>query len=151
MEKEKTIDVLNTLIVINNDRIEGYTTASEETDDNDLVSLFAGFIANSEKCKQELATEVKRLGGEVAEGTLISGKVFRAWMEVKSTLTGKDREAILNSCEYGEDEAQETYDEALDEPTDLSTDQQTLIIRQRQMLRSDHDQVKTLRDAMAHA
>lgn len=30
MDKEKSIDVLNTLIEINNDRIEGYETASEE-------------------------------------------------------------------------------------------------------------------------
>ena len=30
MENEKTIAVLNTLITINNDRIEGYETASKE-------------------------------------------------------------------------------------------------------------------------
>jgi hypothetical protein len=32
MEKEKTIEVLNSLITISNDRIEGYETASKETD-----------------------------------------------------------------------------------------------------------------------
>lgn len=33
MENEATIEVLNTLITINNDRIEGYETAANETED----------------------------------------------------------------------------------------------------------------------
>lgn len=38
------------------------------------------------------------MNGGIAEGTLISGKFFRVWMDVKAALTGKDRKAILNSC-----------------------------------------------------
>jgi len=152
MENEKTIDVLNSLIVINNDRIEGYETASEETEDADLIGLFANFISNSEKCKQELVMEVTNLGGEPAEGTLTSGKIFRAWMDVKAVFTSKDREAILNSCEYGEDEAQETYDEVLESDSEhLSSAQQSMIYDQQSILKADHDQVKALRDAMADA
>ena len=114
MENEKAIEVINSLITINNDRIEGYETASKETDEPDLKSLFAQFISTSQNCKQELVQEVNRLGGEEAEGTKASGKFFRVWMDVKSALTGKDHKAILNSCEYGEDQALDTYDEALE-------------------------------------
>jgi hypothetical protein len=32
--------VLNTLIIINNDRIEGYETAAKETEEQDLKVLF---------------------------------------------------------------------------------------------------------------
>lgn len=110
MEREKTIDVLNSLITINNDRIEGYETASEGTEEHDLKTLFARFISTSQKCKRELIMEVRTLGGEVAEGTKTSGKIYRIWMDVKAALTGKDRKAILDSCEYGEDEAQDTYE-----------------------------------------
>ena len=148
MEREKTIDVLNTLITINNDRIEGYETATENTEEQDLKALFARLIANSQQCKQELVTEVTKLGGEPAEGTLVSGKFFRAWMDVKAALTGRDREAILNSCEYGEDEAQETYDEVIkDDLEHLSTEQQTMVYSQKAILQADHDHVKALRDA----
>ena len=90
MEKEKTIEVLNTLITINNDRIEGYDTATKETDEQDLKTLFAEFTATSQKCKQELVTEVTKLGGKIAEGTMTSGKFFRVWMDVKAALTGKE-------------------------------------------------------------
>ena len=152
METEKTIDVLNTLIIINNDRIEGYETASKETEELDLKTLFSQFISTSLKCKHELVMEVIRLGGEEAEGTKVSGKFFRVWMDVKAALTGKDRKAILNSCEYGEDQALDTYEEALENDLEhLSAEHKTMIYIQKTLIKADHDHVKTLRDALVDA
>lgn len=152
MEKEKTVDVLNSLITINNDRIEGYETASDVSDENDLKNLFNKLISTSKKCKQELVEEVNTLGGEPAEGTKTSGKFFRTWMDVKAALTGKDRKAILDSCEFGEDKAQETYNSTLEnELNHLSPEQKTMVYKQRSLLKADHDHVKSLRDALAEA
>lgn len=152
MEKEQTIDVLNTLITINNDRIEGYETASKETDEQDLISLFRQFITTSERCKQALKLEVNRLGGTPSEGTMISGKFFRVWMDVKAALTGKDRKAILNSCEYGEDMAKNTYEKALEDDLEhLSAEQQAMIQAQYTLIKADHDKVKHMRDALVAA
>lgn len=152
MENEKTIEVLNTLIVINNDRIEGYETALKETKELDLKSLFAQFASTSRKCKQELIMEVNKLGGKVAEGTMTSGKFFRVWMDVKAALTGQDRKAILNSCEFGEDAAKETYDKALEnEFKNLSAEQQNMIIAQKSLIRADHTHIKILRDELIDA
>jgi uncharacterized protein (TIGR02284 family) len=152
MEKEKAIDVLNSLITINNDRIEGYETATKETEELDLKTLFARFISTSHKCRQELVMEVNRLGGEAAEGTKTSGKFFRVWMDVKAALTGKDRKAILNSCEYGEDKALETYDNAVENDSEhLNAEQQTMVLAQKSLLKADHDHVKALRDALVEA
>lgn len=152
MEKEQTIDVLNTLITINNDRIEGYETASKETDEQDLISLFGQFITTSERCKQALKLEVNRLGGTPSEGTMISGKFFRVWMDVKTALTGKDRKAILNSCEYGEDMAKNTYEKALEDDLEhLSAEQQAMIQAQYTLIKADHDKVKHMRDALVAA
>jgi uncharacterized protein (TIGR02284 family) len=149
MEKETTIEVLNTLITINNDRIEGYETAAKETDEQDLKTLFATFSSTSEKCKRELVAEVIKLGGTPAEGTRTTGKFFRVWMDVKAALTGKDRKAILNSCEYGEDVAKETYEEALkNDSENLSTEQQTMIKAQHTLLVADHTKVKSMRDLL---
>lgn len=149
MEKEKAIEVLNSLITINNDRIEGYETASKETEEYDLKALFTQFISTSQNCKRELVREVNSMGGEVAEGTKVSGKFFRMWMDVKVALTSNDRKAILNSCEYGEDEALETYENALQNDLKyLSSVQQTMVIAQTSLLRADHDRVKAMRDAL---
>ncbi|MEM0577980.1 ferritin-like domain-containing protein [Flavobacterium polysaccharolyticum] len=147
MENEKTIEVLNTLITINNDRIEGYETAAKETEEQDLKTLFAQFSANSQKCKKELEIEVSKLGGTPAEGTMVSGKFYRVWMDIKAALTGKDRKTILNSCEYGEDMAKGTYEKVLKNDTEnLSIEQQAMIKAQHILLVADHDHVKSMRD-----
>ncbi len=150
METQKKIEVLNTLITINNDRIEGYDTASKETEEQDLKTLFAQLSSTSQKCNRELNEEVNKLGGTPAEGTLTSGKFFRTWMDVKAAITGKDRKAILESCEYGEDVARNTYQNALENDLEnLNPEQQTMINAQHSLLKADHDKVKSMRDALA--
>jgi uncharacterized protein (TIGR02284 family) len=149
MDNKKTIDVLNTLIVINNDRIEGYETAYKETDEADLKTLFAHFKQTSEKCRAELTDEVKRLGGTPDEGTRTTGKFFRVWMDVKAALTGKDRKIILDSCEYGEGVAAETYSDVLsNELESLSAEQQTMLHEQYSLLKSDGEKVESLKDML---
>lgn len=149
MDNSKTVKVLNTLITINNDRIEGYETASKETEELDLKSLFAQLSETSIKCKSELEKEVLKLGGKPDEGTLVSGKFFRVWMDVKAALTGKDRKVILNSCEYGEDIAKATYEKVITQDADvLSNEQKMFIQAQHKLLVLDHHKVKTLRDAL---
>ena len=149
MEDKKSIDVLNKLIEINNDRIEGYETASKETEETELKTLFAQLAQTSQECNGELIDEVNQLGGDPVEGTKTSGKFFRAWMDVKSALTGKDRKAILNSCEYGEDVAVNTYKKVLENNTDdLTEDQLAMVEEQHDMIKADHDMVKSLRDSL---
>jgi uncharacterized protein (TIGR02284 family) len=148
MQNEKTIEVLNKLITINNDRIEGYETASKETEESDLKTLFAQFISTSEKCNKELKAEVINLGGTPSEGTRVSGKFFRVWMDVKAALTGKDRKFILNSCEYGEDVAKETYEKVLEDDAEhLNAELTDMVQEQHELLVADHDVIKSMKDA----
>jgi len=145
---EKVIGVLNDLIEINNDRIVGYENAIKELkeDDGDLRSLFQRYIQESREYKTELTNEVTRLGGDPADGTTNSGKVYRVWMDLKSAITGKDRKTILNNCEFGEDAAQKAYSAALNSDVDLEGTVRDLIVRQKAALKVGHDEVKRLRD-----
>src|SRR5436305_4788716 len=108
MDNEKVLSVLNDLIRINNDRVDGYEKAIDELkdEDADLRTLFQGYINESRKNALELTPEVTRLGGDPADGTTNSGKIYRVWMDLKATVTGKDRETVLANCEFGEDAAQ---------------------------------------------
>jgi uncharacterized protein (TIGR02284 family) len=149
MLDEKQLKVLNSLIEINNDRVEGYERASKETEETDLKQLFSQLIQTSHKCKTELVNEVLKGGGRPNEGTTTSGKFFRAWMDIKAALTGKDRKTILNSCEFGEDAAIETYEIALrNEVADLSEEHHAMISNQLSFIRADHDKIKRLRDTL---
>ena len=151
MEIEKTIEAFNSLIVINNDRIEGYKTANEETKETDLKMLFSNLMQTSVECRKELVEEVTRLGGTPDEGTRTTGKFFRVWMDVKAALTGNDRKYILDSCEFGEDAALETYKKVLiQDHQDTNSKEQDMLNKHYALLKSDHDKVKELRDTIAN-
>lgn len=148
---EKVVSILNDLIEINNDRVVGYEKAIDELKDgdSDLKSLFQRYITDSRQYSQELSQEVTRLGGEPAEGTTNSGKIYRVWMDLKAVVTGKDRKTVLENSEFGEDAAQKAYDMALNSDVDLEPSLRDLVVRQKAALRTGHDEVKRLRDMQA--
>lgn len=148
MDQEKVTGILNDLLRINHDRVVGYEKAIDELkdEDADLKSLFQRYITESRQYAQELTAEVQRLGGDPAEGTTNSGKIYRVWMDLKAAITGKDRQTILNNCEFGEDAAQKAYDTALNADVELEPSLRELIVRQKASLKVGHDEVKRLRD-----
>jgi uncharacterized protein (TIGR02284 family) len=152
-QNKETIEVLNDLIRINNDRINGYRKAADESRDIDvdLRAIFNRMRDESQQYVAELTAEVGKLGGEPATGTTVSGKIYRAWMDVKATFTGKDRHSLLEACEYGEDAAQKAYEEALASDAALPTNVRQLIANQKAALRTSHDLIKQYRDMHEHA
>jgi uncharacterized protein (TIGR02284 family) len=145
---EKTSEVLNDLITINNDRIAGYEKAEKELKDKDidLKTLFGQMTAESRSYVTDLSKYVAASGDEPSDKTMLTGKIYRAWMDVKATFSGKDRKAILASCEFGEDAAQKAYDSALSSDADLTTEVRQLIMDQKTSLKKSHDRIKALRD-----
>ncbi|ASZ10257.1 PA2169 family four-helix-bundle protein [Chitinophaga pendula] len=143
---EKTVEILNDLVKINNDRIEGYRKAVDQSDDADLKALFQRMIDESQTYVGQLNKELAQSGNEPESGTTTSGKLYRTWMDVKATFTGSDRHSILSSCEYGEDAAQRAYDEALKSETPMPYDLRELIANQKGALKNSHDTIKTYRD-----
>ena len=148
---EKLTNILNDLIRINHDRVTGYEKAIEELKDGDadLKTLFQRYTMESRQYAQELTQEVKRLGGDPAEGTTNSGKIYRVWMDLKAAISGKDRKTILENCEFGEDAAQKAYDLALNADVDFESSIRDLVVRQKATLKVGHDEVKRLRDLQA--
>jgi uncharacterized protein (TIGR02284 family) len=145
--KQEIIDCLNNLIQINNDRIQGYLTASQETDEGDLKSVFSEMMKTSQDCRRELVQEVSKLGGTPIEGTTVSGKLYRVWMDIKAALTSKDRKAILNSCEFGEDAAVKTYQTEIDSEALSGTEFLLIVKDQYTKIKAGHDKIKQMRDA----
>jgi uncharacterized protein (TIGR02284 family) len=105
-------------------------------------------IAESHKIKIALATEVQTLGADIEQGTTTSGKIYRAWMDVKAVFTGHDRHAVLENCEAGEDAAQRAYETA-ENHEGLPAYIRDLIGEQHRVLKASHDEIKALRDEYA--
>jgi uncharacterized protein (TIGR02284 family) len=149
MDTNESIDILNNLVVLNNDRIDGYEAAYSETYKEELRDLFKKLQQTSRECKRELESDVKRLGGTPEEGTMILGKLHRGWMDIKAAITGSDSDAILGSCEYGEQTIIKAYEEALESDEDrVSYEQKAMLTQQLSMLKEDYEKVKSMQDLM---
>jgi uncharacterized protein (TIGR02284 family) len=149
MEQHEAItEILNDLVKINNDRIEGYQKAINESKDLDidLKAIFEAMIRDSSQYKDELTKKIMHHGGDVEDDTTSAGKIYRAWMDIKATITDSDRHSILASCEYGEDAAQHAYEAALSADSLLDADCRQLIAAQQTSLKKSHDVIKTERD-----
>jgi uncharacterized protein (TIGR02284 family) len=144
---EKCDKVLRELIIINHDRTEGYAKAADEAKDNDLRIIFTRFSTQSKTFANQLKDFIgdwDKLPDE--EKTKLSGKLYRVWMDMKAALSGNNRKAVLNSCEFGEDVAKKTYDDILKDTEDIPTDVLAVIRQQRMALQEGHDMIKSMRD-----
>ena len=145
---EKSIEVLNDLIQINNDRIDGFNRAAKDLGegDADLKAVFDKFSTDSRQNVQELSAAVGEAGGEVETGNTATGTLHRAWIDVKATFSGHDRKSILQECERGEDAIKKAYRDALAEG-ELSVQASQVVAQQQQSINEGHDTIKLLRDS----
>jgi uncharacterized protein (TIGR02284 family) len=146
---EKSVEILNDLIQINNDRIAGFEHAANELGDNDLdlKVIFQNFKDESRQNVQALTNTVNQIGGEVETGTTVGGTIHRAWLDVKATFSGHDRKSILEECERGEDAIKKAYRDALAYDSGLSPDLKQLVSQQEEGILSAHNRIKALRDS----
>lgn len=146
-ENTKQTELLNNLIVINNDRIKGYEKAVEDAADIDvdLKKLFSDLADKSKKFKAELVEYISGLEGEVKEeGNSFSAGIYRAWMDVKTLFSGRDRRTVLEICKDGEDAAIDAYKTVLanEELTDKNA--RDLVNAQISVLNDDREMLKKM-------
>ena len=143
----ETIEILNDLIEINNDRIQAYKLAIKDlkAGDQSLAPLFLRMIEESERNNKVLSREVDILGGEAERGTSLEGKIYRAWMNVRTTFAGKTRHHILQNCEINEDATTDAYRTAI-QCEELSGYLREMISDQLDELLHSHDSIKRVRD-----
>ena len=146
--QDELAGVLNDLIKINNDRIEGYQRAIDETKDIDvdLKAICQKMADQSMKYVNELTQEVARLGEDATTSTTISGKAYRVWMDLKAAVSGHSKKSVLENCEFGEDVAQKAYDAALESDSYMTTEIRQLIANQKSELKTAHDTIRDYRD-----
>jgi uncharacterized protein (TIGR02284 family) len=145
--KEGTVSALTDILKLHNDRIKGYQMAMDDTDDADLKALFAKYSEQSVTFKSDLSAAIERAGGEVPDDTTFLGQVHKAWMELKAAVTNRDRLAVLNSCEQGEDAIKAAYEEALEPDSKVFMSVRTTLDQQYTEIKAAHDRIRALRNA----
>lgn len=139
------ISVLNDLIETSKDGEEGFKVCAEDAERLDLKNLFSSRAQECAKAAAELQALVVQLGGDPEDSTSVSGDLHRRWVDLKSAVTGKDDQAVLNECERGEDVAKKSYKKALEK--DLPPQIREVVQRQYEGVLRNHDQIKALRDS----
>lgn len=146
-QTKDVVKVLNNLIETCKDGQEGFKTCAEDIKNPELKALF---VKRSQECgvaAGELQQEVVALGGEPEDSTSVSADLHRRWVDLKSLVTGKSEEAVLNEAERGEDHALKAYKEALEKITKHNlVGIRDLVERQYHGVQRNHDQVKALRN-----
>lgn len=147
IKNEEIVEDLNDLVKINNDRIQGYEKAVEDNEDAQLDDLFRHYVIQSQQFRSQLADHIVRIDGTAvtdATSTDVSSKIHRAWIDIKSAVTGKDRDTVLSSVEFGENAALEAYKDAIEKdhiPAYIKED----LMKQMSQLEDAYEKVKALR------
>jgi uncharacterized protein (TIGR02284 family) len=144
-DNKDVISVLNDLIEISKDGEKGFAACAEDVKSVQLKQVLTKHSQDCAKAASELQQEVRTLGGDPETSTSVTADLHRFWVDIKSSVTGKDEAAILNEAERGEDHAKAEYKKALEK--DLPANIRTLVERQYQGVLAAHDEIKALRNA----
>ncbi|MBA3729558.1 MAG: PA2169 family four-helix-bundle protein [Sphingomonas sp.] len=139
---------LNTLIATLIDSVTGYEDAASNIDGSSrLQQLFRERSSERRQVVQDLRAEVGRLGGNPEDDGSFLGKAHQRFLDLKSVVTGRDEQAIVNEVERGEDYLKEKFEAAFNTGT-LSGETRAAIERAYQSVKAGHDQVSALKHGL---
>lgn len=127
---KETVSTFEGLISILEDGKLGYTNAAEHVDSPAIKTDFLEYARQRALFIVELQDEINRLGKSTdTSGGGPLGAIHRAWIDIKSSFTSGDTEAIINACITGEEAAIEKYKMAL-EKEELDSNQIAIVSKQ---------------------
>lgn len=145
MANEDVISTLNDLIETCKDGQDGFKTAAEGVERSDLKSTFYELGQQRSQFAGELQTLVRELGGDPENTGSTTAALHRGWINIKSIVTGKDDQSILDEAERGEDIAKKAYEKATQ--MTLPSNVSSVIQQQATQVKAAHDRVRDLRNA----
>lgn len=148
MKNEKTISVLNDLLKIINDRLEGFEKVEGKVWEmnHDLQDDYEQMTSRSKMMKNQIINLIKDRGGEANDSASISGSIHRAWIDIKnSVLIDNLQESTLENVLFGEEVAIKSYQEALDS-RDLDEESSKIVSEQLKDIKDYYRQFKGILD-----
>lgn len=145
MKNESTVSVLNDLLNITNDRIEGFSKVEEKvwTTHSALKADYDQMVSQSQVMKTELINLIREHGGNPDNTTSTAGALHRAWIDIKNSFSADKAESTLENVVFGEKAAINAYEKALDSD-DLLPETQKVISDQLHQLKSSYRKFENL-------
>ncbi|MFC4687893.1 PA2169 family four-helix-bundle protein [Epilithonimonas pallida] len=117
MDNQKIISILNDLLHIANDRLEGFEKVEGKIWEmnHDLQDFYEHMTSQSKIMKNQLINLISEKGGKPDDSTSVAGGFHRAWIDIKNAfLLGSLESSTLENVLFGENAAIQAYQEALD-------------------------------------
>lgn len=140
---KEAVKTLEGLISILEDGKLGYTNAAEHVENPVMKTDFLEYARERALFIVELQDEINKLGKSTdTSGGGPLGALHRTWIDIKSSFTGGDTEAIINACVTGEEAAIEKYKMALEE-NHLEYNQVNIVSKQLNSIQNTLTLIKT--------
>jgi len=148
MDNRQEISVLNDLLHITNDRIEGFEKVEGKVWEMypDVKDEYDHMISQSKIMKNELINLITERKGVPEDSPSIAGAIHRTWIDIKNSFTmGNLVESTLENVVFGEKAAIETYQNALG-GGNLSEKSNKIVAEQLRNLKSSYNQFKKIEE-----
>ncbi|MGO4708882.1 PA2169 family four-helix-bundle protein [Chryseobacterium sp. 2TAF14] len=147
MNNERTVSVLNDLLNITNDRIQGFSKVEDKVWDTytPLKGDYDQMVSQSQTMKSELNDLIRERGGEPDNTGSTAGAIHRTWIDVKNSFSGDKEESTLENVVYGEEAAINAYQDALDSG-DLCPESSRVVSDQLHHLKSSYNKFSNLNE-----
>ena len=150
MDNSHDIGVLNTLIATTLDSMKGYRESAEDSENSTHAQFFREMSEERSRVASDLQAQVRSLGGDPEMDSSTAGAAHRGWVDLKSALTGRDEQAIVNEVERGEDYIKAKFEAAMRDD-ELSPIARGAIEKCFESIRKGHDRASQMKHGMAHA
>ena len=148
MDRSHDIAVLNTLIATTLDSVKGYRDSAEETENPSHATFFREMAEERSRVATDLQQHVRSHGGEPETESSTAGAMHRSWLDLKSAITGRDDQAVINEVERGEDYLKTKYEAAMRDE-ELSAECRATIEQCFASVLKGHDRASQMKHAMA--
>ena len=142
-----TLEKLKLLVRINIDSEKGLEEACHGVDDNLVATLFVELGRERAKNAHELQTYIEWNGAKASEDGSYIAALHRAWLGLRSVISGGGAHAILCEVERGEDAIKHAYEDAL--IATAGSAMNDVLTRQYAIVKAGHDRVCEMRNQFA--
>ena len=136
---------VDTIIEKNHDAVEGYKHALNHVTSPTLKKVFSERQEQREKFHDELVEVMQAHNYSAPDHGTKEGAMHRIFLDVKSTLSSEQQQAVIEECQRGEKDLLEEYEDLLSH-NDLPTDVREFVTKHKKALEKTMEELEHLHE-----
>lgn len=148
MNKDKVKSELKEILDIVEDGSKGYRHTAEKMENSELKTIFNRLSQQRKLFREELENDARDLGLDMDPAGTTAGYFHRIWIDIRSSVSSKEDEVLIEEAMRGEEKALKIYDSILrhDELPEYIQDR---LGEQRKMIQGSLYQLEEFESSMA--